>query len=335
MRQNRLQKAFSTGGSTKPNDNPKEPPKSPKRSSGKIKPTVPSSVVRVGKSKKEVEPLPPLPKSPTKIIKEANNMASREEFNELLNEVEKLKAKVESAEEIMRQQSAEIVELKGNVSKLESAKPTKAKVPTLSSAPPRATRKSSAGITERKSANIPSNPRRSVATGAKSSPRTQRNTGIRDVAAKENVRSSVVSSPRSTKPRRRPLASKPHVGSMKTKEATFDRETGMMRLFMRGRAVTLPAPLSVCQNEDYDVAKSEGPPQECLKLEWAHGFRGRQILQLPGGEIVYPCAALVVLMQPNGAKLQRFYTEHTDDVKCVALHPDRVTGMFGNCFNTL
>ena len=43
------------------------------------------------------------------------------------------------------------------------------------------------------------------------------------------------------------------------------------------------------------------------------------------GDIVFPAAGVAVVMsRGNGGRLaQKFYTEHTDNILCLRMHPDR------------
>ncbi|PAA71918.1 hypothetical protein BOX15_Mlig006608g1 [Macrostomum lignano] len=79
----------------------------------------------------------------------------------------------------------------------------------------------------------------------------------------------------------------------------------------------------------FDPAKSQEAPDRQLQLEWVYGSRGSDcrnnlIYLESSGELVYFMAAVVVLHDVNGGT-QRHYTEHTDDVHCIAVHPDRNT----------
>uniref|UniRef100_A0A1I8F8N8 WD_REPEATS_REGION domain-containing protein n=1 Tax=Macrostomum lignano TaxID=282301 RepID=A0A1I8F8N8_9PLAT len=79
----------------------------------------------------------------------------------------------------------------------------------------------------------------------------------------------------------------------------------------------------------FDPAKSQEAPDCQLQLEWVYGSRGSDcrnnlIYLESSGELVYFMAAVVVLHDVNGGT-QRHYTEHTDDVHCIAVHPDRNT----------
>ncbi|XP_013395547.1 echinoderm microtubule-associated protein-like 2 isoform X3 [Lingula anatina] len=108
------------------------------------------------------------------------------------------------------------------------------------------------------------------------------------------------------------------------KETTFNKEEGYLRMYLRGRPVTLYAPTL----EEYDLAKKEDQPPQSLKLEWVYGYRGRDcrsnVHLLPTGETVYFVAGVVVLYNVE-EQIQRHYLGHTDDVKCLAVHPDKIT----------
>lgn len=63
-------------------------------------------------------------------------------------------------------------------------------------------------------------------------------------------------------------------------------------------------------------------------------FRGKDcrsnLYLLPTGEIVYFVAAVVVLFNVD-EQCQRHYTGHTDDVKCLAVHPNKLVIASGQC----
>uniref|UniRef100_A0A4W6EDY0 EMAP like 4 n=1 Tax=Lates calcarifer TaxID=8187 RepID=A0A4W6EDY0_LATCA len=94
-------------------------------------------------------------------------------------------------------------------------------------------------------------------------------------------------------------------------------------MFMRGRPITMFIPSDV---ENYEDVRTE-LPSERLKLEWVYGYRGRDcranIYLLPTGEIVYFIASVVVLFNYE-ERTQRHYLGHTDCVKCLAIHPDKI-----------
>ncbi|KFZ64171.1 Echinoderm microtubule-associated protein-like 4, partial [Podiceps cristatus] len=96
-----------------------------------------------------------------------------------------------------------------------------------------------------------------------------------------------------------------------------------IKMFMRGRPITMFIPSDV---ENYDDIRTE-LPSEKLKLEWVYGYRGRDcranVYLLPTGEIVYFIASVVVLFNYE-ERTQRHYLGHTDCVKCLAVHPDKI-----------
>ncbi|XP_071963510.1 77 kDa echinoderm microtubule-associated protein-like isoform X4 [Antedon mediterranea] len=109
------------------------------------------------------------------------------------------------------------------------------------------------------------------------------------------------------------------------KDAEFNAEEGLVRIYMRGRPVTVYVPSDV---ENFDIGSKISAPAEKLKMEWMYGYRGRDCRSnlhlLPTGEIVYFMAATVVLFNVEEG-LQRHYMGHNDDVRCIAVHPDKVT----------
>lgn len=103
------------------------------------------------------------------------------------------------------------------------------------------------------------------------------------------------------------------------------REEGSLRMFLRGRPINVYAPSDVL---DFDVTDVGVPPERNLKLEWVYGYRGRDcrsnVVFLPTGEVLYFMASVAVLYNMQEGS-QRHYTGHNDDIKCIALHPDKVT----------
>uniref|UniRef100_A0A3Q3B700 EMAP like 4 n=1 Tax=Kryptolebias marmoratus TaxID=37003 RepID=A0A3Q3B700_KRYMA len=96
-----------------------------------------------------------------------------------------------------------------------------------------------------------------------------------------------------------------------------------IKMFMRGRPITMFIPSDV---ENYEDVRIE-LPSERLKLEWVYGYRGRDcranVYLLPTGEIVYFIASVVVLFNYE-ERTQRHYLGHTDCIKCLAIHPDKI-----------
>ncbi|KAG1941611.1 echinoderm microtubule-associated protein-like [Pimephales promelas] len=109
---------------------------------------------------------------------------------------------------------------------------------------------------------------------------------------------------------------------MSTREKN-SQEGDYIKMFMRGRPITMFIPSDV---ENYDEVRTELPPER-LKLEWVYGYRGRDcranVYLLPTGEIVYFIASVVVLFNYE-ERTQRHYLGHTDCVKCLAVHPDKI-----------
>uniref|UniRef100_A0A8P4GP48 Echinoderm microtubule-associated protein-like 4 n=1 Tax=Dicentrarchus labrax TaxID=13489 RepID=A0A8P4GP48_DICLA len=100
-------------------------------------------------------------------------------------------------------------------------------------------------------------------------------------------------------------------------------EGNHIKMFMRGRPITMFIPSDV---DNYEEVRTE-LPSERLKLEWVYGYRGRDcranVYLLPTGEIVYFIASVVTLFNYE-ERTQRHYLGHTDCVKCLAIHPDKI-----------
>ncbi|XP_036080655.1 echinoderm microtubule-associated protein-like 4 isoform X5 [Rousettus aegyptiacus] len=113
-----------------------------------------------------------------------------------------------------------------------------------------------------------------------------------------------------------------HQAKMSTREKN-SQEGEYVKMFMRGRPITMFIPSDV---DNYDDIRTELPPEK-LKLEWAYGYRGKDcranVYLLPTGEIVYFIASVVVLFNYE-ERTQRHYLGHTDCVKCLAVHPDKI-----------
>ncbi|OWK09152.1 hypothetical protein Celaphus_00015534, partial [Cervus elaphus hippelaphus] len=112
-------------------------------------------------------------------------------------------------------------------------------------------------------------------------------------------------------------------------------EEGYVKMFLRGRPVTMYMPKD--QVDSYNLEAKVELPTKRLKLEWVYGYRGRDcrnnLYLLPTGETVYFIASVVVLYNVE-EQLQRHYSGHNDDVKCLAVHPDRVTIATGQVAGT-
>ncbi|MEE6493653.1 hypothetical protein FKM82_016906 [Ascaphus truei] len=121
----------------------------------------------------------------------------------------------------------------------------------------------------------------------------------------------------------------------KPKEPMFSAEEGYVKMFLRGRPVTMYMPKD--NVESYNLEAKVELPAKKLKLEWVYGYRGRDcrsnLYLLPTGETVYFIASVVVLYNVE-EQLQRHYTGHNDDVKCLAVHPDKITIATGQVAGT-
>ncbi|XP_032201135.1 echinoderm microtubule-associated protein-like 1 isoform X1 [Mustela erminea] len=119
------------------------------------------------------------------------------------------------------------------------------------------------------------------------------------------------------------------------RRVTHCKEEGYVKMFLRGRPVTMYMPKD--QVDSYNLEAKVELPTKRLKLEWVYGYRGRDcrnnLYLLPTGETVYFIASVVVLYNVE-EQLQRHYTGHNDDVKCLAVHPDRITIATGQVAGT-
>ncbi|XP_069500812.1 echinoderm microtubule-associated protein-like 2 isoform X2 [Ambystoma mexicanum] len=127
----------------------------------------------------------------------------------------------------------------------------------------------------------------------------------------------------------------PYSCRSKPKDAIFNAEDGFVKMFLRGRPVSMHVPDSLVASYSLE-AKAELPHQK-LKLDWVYGYRGRDcrsnLYLLPTGEIVYFIASVVVLYNKE-EQHQRHYLGHNDDIKCLAVHPDMVTIATGQVAGT-
>uniref|UniRef100_A0A3B3ZKE1 Uncharacterized protein n=1 Tax=Periophthalmus magnuspinnatus TaxID=409849 RepID=A0A3B3ZKE1_9GOBI len=96
-----------------------------------------------------------------------------------------------------------------------------------------------------------------------------------------------------------------------------------IKMFIRGRPITMYIPSNIHNYEDLKM----DTPSERLELDWVYGYRGRDcranLYFLPTGEAVYFIACVVVLYHINN-RTQRHYRKHTDCVRCLTIHPDKV-----------
>uniref|UniRef100_A0A673XS09 EMAP like 3 n=1 Tax=Salmo trutta TaxID=8032 RepID=A0A673XS09_SALTR len=103
----------------------------------------------------------------------------------------------------------------------------------------------------------------------------------------------------------------------------FRRGGQSIKMFIRGRPITMYVPSNI---QNYEDLRME-PPVEKLELDWVYGYRGRDcranLYLLSSGEAVYFIACVVVLYHINN-RTQRHYRKHTDCVRCLTIHPDKV-----------
>ncbi|XP_013869483.1 echinoderm microtubule-associated protein-like 1 isoform X3 [Austrofundulus limnaeus] len=119
------------------------------------------------------------------------------------------------------------------------------------------------------------------------------------------------------------------------RRVTHCKEEGYVKMYLKGRPVTMFMPKDLV--ESYCLESRGELPSNKLKLDWVYGYRGRDcrsnLYLLPTGETVYFIASVVVLFNVD-EQLQRHYTGHTDDIKCLAVHPDKITIATGQVAGT-
>uniref|UniRef100_A0A8B9NG83 EMAP like 3 n=1 Tax=Accipiter nisus TaxID=211598 RepID=A0A8B9NG83_9AVES len=96
-----------------------------------------------------------------------------------------------------------------------------------------------------------------------------------------------------------------------------------VKMFLRGRPITMYVPSGL---GPYGGLRAELPPER-LQLDWVYGYRGRDsrsnLHVLASGELVYFIACVVILLHVPHRR-QRHYLRHSDCVRCLAVHPDRL-----------
>ncbi|KAM4624799.1 echinoderm microtubule-associated protein-like 1 isoform 2-T2 [Polymixia lowei] len=119
------------------------------------------------------------------------------------------------------------------------------------------------------------------------------------------------------------------------RRVTHCKEEGYVKMFLKGRPITMYMPKDLVDN--YSLEARADLPSNKLKLDWVYGYRGRDcrsnLYLLPTGETVYFIASVVVLYNVD-EQLQRHYAGHTDDIKCLAVHPDKITIATGQVAGT-
>lgn len=113
----------------------------------------------------------------------------------------------------------------------------------------------------------------------------------------------------------------------------YYKESGAVKLYIRGRPINFFLPNSQAATFDPN-AVLKSPKDVNLKLEWVYGYRGKDcrsnIFKLETGECVYFVAAVAILFNSE-ERTQRHYLGHTDDIKSMAVHPDRIRVATGQC----
>ncbi|KAK9876491.1 hypothetical protein WA026_013867 [Henosepilachna vigintioctopunctata] len=117
-----------------------------------------------------------------------------------------------------------------------------------------------------------------------------------------------------------------------TKEATYNEETHSFNMYLRGKLIHLYAPSNIANS--YELTKVNTAPYRRLKLDWVYGYRGKDcrsnLYFLPTGEMIYFVASVVVLYNVED-QCQRHYLGHTDEVKSLAIHPNKMLVASGQC----
>lgn len=108
-----------------------------------------------------------------------------------------------------------------------------------------------------------------------------------------------------------------------SRRANYNLEGVSVKMFLRGRPITMYVPSGL---GPYVGLRAELPPER-LQLDWVYGYRGRDsrsnLHVLASGELVYFIACVVVLLHVPHRR-QRHYLRHSDCVRCLAVHPDRL-----------
>ncbi|VDN05354.1 unnamed protein product [Thelazia callipaeda] len=111
---------------------------------------------------------------------------------------------------------------------------------------------------------------------------------------------------------------------LKSQEPLYLHEKGILQVPVNGKKIKLPVPDSMT---NFDLSRELDAPSCQPSLDWVYGYRGKDcrgnLHELPTGEIVYFTGTIVVLHNIK-EKLQRYYAKHTSDIKCMAVHPNRL-----------
>ncbi|XP_018021292.1 echinoderm microtubule-associated protein-like 2 isoform X2 [Hyalella azteca] len=109
-------------------------------------------------------------------------------------------------------------------------------------------------------------------------------------------------------------------------EISYIEDSGQVKFYLR-RPVHLYVPTAI-KDDGYDPLLETSPPSQSLELQYIYGYKGRtcrnNVVALASGEVVYFTAAVGVVYNVDD-NTQRFYNQHTDDIRSLAVHPDGET----------
>lgn len=109
------------------------------------------------------------------------------------------------------------------------------------------------------------------------------------------------------------------------KHVSYDPQGRIVKMMLYDTSIEMRLPSRI--KDDYNIDSVVESPEIRLKLDWVHGYRGRDcrsnIHFLPTGECAYFVASIVVLYNRQ-EKTQRHYLGHTESVRCMAVHPNKL-----------
>ncbi|XP_042868750.1 echinoderm microtubule-associated protein-like CG42247 [Penaeus japonicus] len=130
---------------------------------------------------------------------------------------------------------------------------------------------------------------------------------------------------RTAKTSRRPTLRR-HTSEPTLKETPEENEDSEEVADGRSAVVTIKGQRRVLHSPTTHVVHNPTPPHSTLTLDWVYGYRGtdsrRNLWVLATGELLYYVAAVAVIYDRHD-DVQRHYTEHTEDIQCMATHPSR------------
>ncbi|KAM7340171.1 hypothetical protein ACRRTK_000786 [Alexandromys fortis] len=123
------------------------------------------------------------------------------------------------------------------------------------------------------------------------------------------------------------------VGGYATSPSSPKKEASSGR---SSRRYLSPERLASVRRED-PRSRTTSSSSNCSAKKEGYGYRGRDcranLYLLPTGEVVYFVASVAVLYSVEEQR-QRHYLGHSDDIKCLAVHPDMVTIATGQVAGT-